>query len=758
MDNMDAHSQSQHGDNTTEVPNDPGKMFIGGLSWQTSAEGLREYFSKFGDVTEVMVMKDPTTRRSRGFGFVTFADAASVDKVLASAPHELDGKKIDPKVAFPRRAHPKMVTRTKKIFVGGLSAPSTVDDVKGYFEQFGRVEDAMLMFDKQTNRHRGFAFVTFESEDVVDKVCEIHFHEINNKMVECKKAQPKEVMLPVNAARGRAATLRAGYGELLLLSAAAACSASAGNAAAAAAASSSLPASVAAAAAAAGSGGGAGALVAAAGLGQLVVPSLSSPAAAALHHHHHHHHPNHSQSAAMAMNSHLMNNPNSAMTSAALQQLQQHHHHQQHQHNQSVNNSTSNHHHHRAQGGGGGGQSPGKAAGLSAAAAALLGNGLVSYRYAPYPIPASSAAHNSNNSLSNVQAAAQVQAQVQQQQQQQQQQQAVAAQAAANEALAASMAGLAGHHHLPALHPGHNFTGLYAHPLFAAAAAAGHHHHQATMQDMMAAHHQHAVAVQAAVNKQRVVQQQQQHGFLNNNNNNNTNAGGGGGGGSGGSASLAELNLSSFAGLEGFYPVPVDLVWSLGALQEGLPAAYAAAYAGRGYPGYASFGLPYPAGQPTPQGGPGGATYYDYTGGAGGGHVGGAAGPAAFHPRHHHHHHLHDHHNPHHQAAAANMGNSPLLRDAYTGRSAMISSYPQSYVQQSQGRTFPPSLAAGLGHGGHHNPNASPGPAGDGGLYDGSLPGYTAAAVAAAAAAAGSHQTALARGTLIPTHYTNGYH
>lgn len=203
--------QSQHADNTTEVPNDPGKMFIGGLSWQTSAEGLREYFSKFGDVTEVMVMKDPTTRRSRGFGFVTFADAASVDKVLASAPHELDGKKIDPKVAFPRRAHPKMVTRTKKIFVGGLSAPSTVDDVKGYFEQFGRVEDAMLMFDKQTNRHRGFAFVTFESEDVVDKVCEIHFHEINNKMVECKKAQPKEVMLPVNAARGRATALRAGY-------------------------------------------------------------------------------------------------------------------------------------------------------------------------------------------------------------------------------------------------------------------------------------------------------------------------------------------------------------------------------------------------------------------------------------------------------------------------------------------------------------------------------------------------------------------
>uniref|UniRef100_A0A669C2X5 Musashi RNA binding protein 1 n=2 Tax=Oreochromis TaxID=8139 RepID=A0A669C2X5_ORENI len=178
------------------------KMFIGGLSWQTTQEGLKEYFCKFGEVKECMVMRDPVTKRSRGFGFVTYAEQAGVEKVLAQNRHELDSKTL--------------VTRTKKIFVGGLSVNTTIEDVKQYFDQFGKVDDAMLMFDKTTNRHRGFGFVTFENEDVVEKVCEIHFHEINNKMVECKKAQPKEVMTPTGSARGRSRVMPYGMDAFML--------------------------------------------------------------------------------------------------------------------------------------------------------------------------------------------------------------------------------------------------------------------------------------------------------------------------------------------------------------------------------------------------------------------------------------------------------------------------------------------------------------------------------------------------------------
>jgi RNA-binding protein Musashi len=75
------------------MDSDQGKLFIGGISWETSEEKLRDYFGQYGDVLQAVVMKDKTTGRPRGFGFVVFADPAVLDMVLQDK-HTIDGRMV----------------------------------------------------------------------------------------------------------------------------------------------------------------------------------------------------------------------------------------------------------------------------------------------------------------------------------------------------------------------------------------------------------------------------------------------------------------------------------------------------------------------------------------------------------------------------------------------------------------------------------------------------------------------------------------
>lgn len=186
------------------MQSDLGKLFIGGISWDTNEERLKEYFCTYGEVLETVIMKDRTTGRARGFGFVVFADPAVADRVIKEK-HNIDGRMVEAKKAVPRddqstvsrnsssiQGSPGPV-RTRKIFVGGLASTVTESDFKRYFEQFGTITDVVVMYDHNTQRPRGFGFITYDSEDAVDKVLLKTFHELNGKMVEVKRAVPKEL-------------------------------------------------------------------------------------------------------------------------------------------------------------------------------------------------------------------------------------------------------------------------------------------------------------------------------------------------------------------------------------------------------------------------------------------------------------------------------------------------------------------------------------------------------------------------------------
>ena len=77
-------------------------MFIGGLSLQTQKDDLMDYFGRWGEIVDAVVILDGDTKRSRGFGFVTYADPADVDKCLSERPHTVNGKEVEAKRAVPR--------------------------------------------------------------------------------------------------------------------------------------------------------------------------------------------------------------------------------------------------------------------------------------------------------------------------------------------------------------------------------------------------------------------------------------------------------------------------------------------------------------------------------------------------------------------------------------------------------------------------------------------------------------------------------
>src|SRR5690349_8554647 len=73
--------------------------------------------------------------------------------------HSIDGRSVDVKRAVPKSAAPgparaARLTELNKIFVGGLAPSVTVAEFKEYFENFGAVVDAVVMFDRQTQRSR----------------------------------------------------------------------------------------------------------------------------------------------------------------------------------------------------------------------------------------------------------------------------------------------------------------------------------------------------------------------------------------------------------------------------------------------------------------------------------------------------------------------------------------------------------------------------------------------------------------------------
>uniref|UniRef100_A0A7S4NCW7 RRM domain-containing protein n=1 Tax=Odontella aurita TaxID=265563 RepID=A0A7S4NCW7_9STRA len=199
---------------------DLAKIFVGGLSWQTTEETLRYHFEQYGEVSTVEVMRDRNTGDPRGFAFVVFKEDSTVELIQSSGPHEINHKVVDVKRAQARGQAPPSIHKNQessevgdgeestqpqrkpneptpeqlqnKVFVGGLPLHIDKDGMSQFFSQYGAVTDTIVMMDHVNNRSRGFGFVTFENgSGGAQLALAAQPVYIDGKYVEIKLATPK---------------------------------------------------------------------------------------------------------------------------------------------------------------------------------------------------------------------------------------------------------------------------------------------------------------------------------------------------------------------------------------------------------------------------------------------------------------------------------------------------------------------------------------------------------------------------------------
>ncbi|KAG7037314.1 Heterogeneous nuclear ribonucleoprotein 1 [Cucurbita argyrosperma subsp. argyrosperma] len=199
----------------------PGKIFIGGLAKDTTYTQFNKHFGDYGEITDSVIMKDRYTGQPRGFGFITYADPSVVDKVIEDT-HVINGKQVEIKRTIPKGQGQSKDFKTKKIFVGGIPSTVTEDELKHFFSKFGKVVEHQIIRDHETNRSRGFGFIVFDEEEVVDEILskgnmiDMSGTQVEVIQVEIKKAEPKKSSNPPPApaygSNSRARSFNDGFG------------------------------------------------------------------------------------------------------------------------------------------------------------------------------------------------------------------------------------------------------------------------------------------------------------------------------------------------------------------------------------------------------------------------------------------------------------------------------------------------------------------------------------------------------------------
>eukprot|EP01126_Amoeba_proteus_P057800 TRINITY_DN7391_c0_g1_i14.p1 TRINITY_DN7391_c0_g1~~TRINITY_DN7391_c0_g1_i14.p1 ORF type:complete len:671 (+),score=209.98 TRINITY_DN7391_c0_g1_i14:245-2014(+) len=191
---------------------DPCVLHVSNLPEDTTEEGLRNLFSKFGKLTDVRLMYTNTSK-FKGFAYLQFEkeeEAATIMQEAEKGPMKYVDTEIQVQYALSLRGGKKPTKflptepadETLTLFVTNIAFRAQEEDIKGFFEEVAPVKEVRLVRDRDTNKSRGFAYVDFHNNQDKDKaLAECHGKKFMNIKLNVQPSKPPPGVAPVKYVR-----------------------------------------------------------------------------------------------------------------------------------------------------------------------------------------------------------------------------------------------------------------------------------------------------------------------------------------------------------------------------------------------------------------------------------------------------------------------------------------------------------------------------------------------------------------------------
>ncbi|KAJ2734825.1 nuclear localization sequence binding protein [Coemansia sp. BCRC 34962] len=170
-------------------------VFVGNLPWSATNESMAEAFSEYGKVLSARIATDSATGRSRGFGYVDFADAVARDKAIAGGSFDMDGREVRvdkaEKSAKPARGDASNSTPSTTLFIGNMSFSTTEDSLREAFAECGTVVSARIPTDRETGRMKGFGYIEFDSLEAAAEALKYNNTDLDGRTIRLDYSTPR---------------------------------------------------------------------------------------------------------------------------------------------------------------------------------------------------------------------------------------------------------------------------------------------------------------------------------------------------------------------------------------------------------------------------------------------------------------------------------------------------------------------------------------------------------------------------------------